>query len=37
VTCRFCAPGAAGCYLYDKSAWRNQSPPIHILDVTFVP
>jgi hypothetical protein len=31
----FCAPGAAGCYSYDAAAWRNQSPPIHILNVTF--
>lgn len=32
---QFCAPGAAGCYSYDAAAWRNQSPPIHILNVTF--
>ena len=32
---QFCAPGEAGCYSYDAPAWRNQSPPIHILNVTF--
>src|SRR5262249_1380241 len=31
----FCWPGEAGCYSYDAAAWRNQSPPIHILNVTF--
>jgi len=32
---QFCAPGAAGCYSYDAPAWRDQSPPIHILGVTL--
>ncbi len=32
---RFCWPGEAGCYSYDAAAWRNHSPPIHILNVTF--
>jgi hypothetical protein len=32
---QFCAPGEAGCYSYDAPAWRDQSPPIHILGVTF--
>jgi len=32
---QFCVPGAAGCYSYDAPAWRDQSPPIHILGVTF--
>jgi len=31
----FCWPGEAGCYSYDAPAWANQSPPIHILNVTF--
>ena len=31
----FCWPGEAGCYSYDAPAWANQSPPIHITNVTF--
>jgi hypothetical protein len=31
----FCWPGEAGCYSYDASAWRDQSPPIHIESVRF--
>jgi hypothetical protein len=31
----FCWPGEAGCYSYDAPAWAAQSPPIHILGVTF--
>jgi hypothetical protein len=32
---QFCWPGEAGCYSFDASAWGSQSPPIHILNVTF--
>jgi hypothetical protein len=31
----FCRPGQAGCYSYDAPAWANQSPPIHITNVTL--
>jgi hypothetical protein len=30
-----CWPGEASCYSCDAEAWRDQSPPIHILNVTF--
>jgi hypothetical protein len=32
---QFCWPGEAGCYSFDAASWGNQSPPIHILNVTF--
>jgi len=32
---QFCWPGEAKCYSYDAEAWHDQSPPIHILSVTF--
>ncbi len=31
----FCWPGEPSCYSYDRAAWANQSPPIHIDSVTF--
>jgi hypothetical protein len=31
----FCWPGEAGCFSYDAPAWAAQSPPIHILNVSF--
>ena len=31
----FCWPGEAGCYSFDAPAWAGQTPPIHIVSVTF--
>lgn len=31
----FCWPGNPTCYSYDAPAWADQSPPIHITNVTF--
>ena len=32
---QFCSPGDPTCFSYDAPAWASQSPPIHILNVTF--